>query len=373
MGAHALLSASGSHRWLHCTPSARLEEKFEDESSIYAAEGTAAHALAEYKLKKYLRREAQRPTSPFDSEEMDSYTDDYVAYAIELIAEAGQRCKDPIILVEQRLDFSCYVSDGFGTGDLVIVADGELDIVDLKYGRGVMVSAEDNPQMKLYALGALSLFDCLYDIKTIRMCICQPRLENVSEYVVGVGELTKWAEAELKIKAEMAFKGEGEFIPGAHCRFCRAKYTCRARADGLAELAKYDFEKPALLADEEISEILEKAEELEAWCRDVWAWAEAQAVNGKEWTGFKVVEGRSNRRYTDEKKAAEVLTSAGFGEIYKRSLLGISEMEKMLGRKRFSEILTGLIEKPPGKPTLVPISDKRPAISTVNIDFKEEA
>ncbi|RJX25103.1 MAG: DUF2800 domain-containing protein [Dethiobacter sp.] len=217
MEAHALLSASSSHRWLHCTPSARLEETFDEQSSVFAEEGTAAHALSEHKLRIFLGQKSKKPVSEFDGEEMERYTDDYVGYAAELITAAKMACKDPIILLEQRLDFSQYVEGGFGTGDLVIIADGTLDILDLKSGRGVEVSAEDNPQLKLYALGALALFDTLYDIQTVRLHICQPRLESISTYEVSAVELVQWAEDELRPKAHLAFKGEGEFLSGEHC------------------------------------------------------------------------------------------------------------------------------------------------------------
>jgi len=311
MGAHALLSASSSHRWLHCTPSARLEEQFENTTSVFAAEGTAAHELSEHKLRLFLGQKSERPVSEFDSEELDYYTDVYVDYAIELITKVRQNCIDPIILLEQRLDYSCYVPEGFGTGDLVIIADGTLDIVDLKYGKGIAVSAKDNPQMKLYALGALALFDNLYDIKTVRMTICQPRLESISTYEVSADELTAWAEAELRPKAQLAIKGEGEFLPRAHCRFCRARQTCRARADEHLALAKHDFKQPALLTDDEVAEVLTLANRLATWAGDVYAYASDLAIReGKEWQGYKLVEGRSNRRYTSEKAVVEAVTAA---------------------------------------------------------------
>ncbi len=281
---HALLSASSSHRWLNCTPSARLEENFENTSSIFAQEGTAAHALAEYKLKNYLGIKTDKPVSDFDSEELEYYTDVYVDFSTELISKARSVCKDPIILIEQRLDYSCYVPEAFGTGDLVIVADSTLYVVDLKYGRGVLVSADDNPQMKLYALGALELFDSLYDIETVSMTICQPRLENISTYESSVDKLTNWAETELRKKAELAINGQGEFIPGDHCRFCRARYTCRARAEELLSLARYDFELPALLTDDEIAEVLTLADRISQWSDDVYAYATEKAINeGKQW------------------------------------------------------------------------------------------
>jgi hypothetical protein len=376
MGAHALLSASSSHRWLHCTPSARLEETFDEQSSTFAAEGTAAHELAEHKLRLFLGQKSKRPVSEFDSEELDYYTDVYVDYAIERITEVKKSCKDPIILLEQRLDYSCYVDEGFGTGDLVIIADGTLDIVDLKYGKGVAVSAEDNPQMKLYALGALALFDSLYDIKNVRMTICQPRLESISTYELAADKLTIWAEGELRPRAQLAWNGKGEFLPGEHCRFCRARQTCRARAKEHLSLARHDFKPPRLLDDEEICEVLVLADRLSAWASDIYAYATDLAIReGKQWDNFKLVEGRSNRRYTSESAVVEAVTAAGYSGIYKQSLIGITDMEKLLGKKVFKELLSGLIEKPVGKATLVQLSDKRQPITlnnTAEADFREE-
>ena len=296
--------------------------------------------------------------------------------AIELIAKAREACKDAIILVEQRLNYSCYVPEGFGTGDLIIIADETLDIVDLKYGRGVAVSAEDNPQMKLYAVGALTLFNPLYDIRKVRMTICQPRLENISSYEIPADELLGWAETELKPKATLAFKGAGEFLPGDHCRFCRARHACRARADSFLELTKYEFKLPALLEDNEIIEIIALADKLASWATDVYAYATDKAINeNKIWPGYKLVAGRSNRKYKNEGDVINTVTAAGYTDIYKQSLIGLSDMEKLLGKKVFAELLDGLIEKPQGKAALVPESDKRQAIkinNTAEADFKEE-
>lgn len=374
MSAHALLGASSSHKWLHCPPSARLEEQFENTTSTFAEEGTAAHALGEYKIRTFLGENVEKPISDYDSEELEEYTDVYLTLAIELIAMAREACTDPLILVEQRLDYACYVPEGFGTGDLIIVADGILDIIDLKYGRGVAVSAKDNPQMKLYALGALTLFAVLYDIEIVRMTICQPRLENISSYEIRASELLEWAETELKPKANMAYKGEGDFLPGEHCRFCRAKQVCRARSEHFLELAQYDFTLPALLEDEEIIQILPLAEKLASWANDIYAYATEKSLNeNKEWSGYKLVEGRSNRKYKSEQEVICKLLEAGYKDIYKQSLLGLSDMEKFLGKNVFNELLGSLVEKPQGKLTLVPISDKRQDVkNTVKDDFKEE-
>lgn len=374
MGEHALLSASSSHRWIACPPSARLEENFENKSNVFAKEGTDAHSLAEYKLKKYLRIKSQKPKSEFDEKELEYYTDIYFDYGCELIAEAKARSKDPIILVEQKLDFSNCVPKGFGTGDLVIVADKILDIVDLKYGKGVEVSAVNNPQMMLYAIGALNLFDSLYDIEKVRMTICQPRLDNISIFEITVDDLIKWAEDVVKPKADLAIKGEGEFKAGEHCRFCRAKFNCRARAEENMKMAQYDFRKGPLLTDDEITEILSSVDEFQKWANDIQAYALDKAVNeNKKWDGFKLVEGRSSRKYSDEEAVCKTLIDAGYKEedIYSKSLLGITAMEKAMGKKKFKEILNNLVYKPQGKLTLVVESDKRPEIkSTAEVDFK---
>ncbi|OCA97849.1 DUF2800 domain-containing protein [Clostridium beijerinckii] len=373
---HAILSASSSHRWLHCTPSVSLEQCFEAETSVFAEEGTAAHELSEHKLRKFLKIKSRKPKSEFHCDEMEEYTDVYVNFAIELITKVRQNCKDLIVLIEQRLDFSNYVPEGFGTGDLVIVADKTLYIVDLKYGKGVEVSAEENPQMMLYALGALNLFEALYDIETVNMTIVQPRLESISTYEIEVNELITWAEIELKPKAELAINGEGEFAPGEHCRFCRARATCRARSESFLDLARFEFKMPDLLTDSEIEDVLSLADQLSKWAADIYTYATEKAINeGKEWTGYKLVEGRSNRKYSDETAVVEAVTNAGYKDIYKKTLLGITDMEKLLGKKNFETILGNLIEKPKGKITLVSESDKRKPIkldNTAKTDFKEE-
>ena len=371
MGNHAILSASSSHRWLHCLPSARLELEFENTNGEAAKEGTAAHALSEHKLKKALRIRSKRPTSEYDSDEMEECTDAYVDFIMEQVELARKSCTDPIVLIEQRLDFSCYVPDGFGTGDCVIISDDRLHILDFKYGMGVLVDAEDNPQMKLYALGALEIYDSLYDIKEISMTIFQPRRENVSTWTVPVEELKAWAEEELKPKAAKAYQGEGEYMPGPWCTFCRASNRCRARADENLKLAQMEFKMPPLLTDSEIEEVLTILPDLTKWANEITAYATDAAVNhGKEWHGFKVVEGRSVRKYTDENAVAEKAVISGYKDIYRKSLIPMTEMQKLMGKTKFEEILGNLIYKPPGKPTLVPKSDKRPAMNVA--DAKNE-
>lgn len=375
MTKHAILSASSSYRWLKCLPSARLEQQFDHEPSRAAQEGTAAHALCEHKLKRALKMRSKRPVSEFDSDEMEECTDAYVDFVLEQLEQAVQDCKDPIVLIEQHLDMTRWVPEGFGTGDCIIVADNELHIIDFKYGTGVLVDANNNPQLMLYALGALNLFDSLYDIEEISMSIFQPRRENVSTWTVPVDQLLLWAEKDLMPKAKKAFNGEGWFACGGWCQFCRAANRCKARAEANLKVAQNEFKDPPLLTDEEITEILKRIPELTKWANQIQEYAADAAINhGKQWTGFKVVLGRSNRKYTDEEKVAERANELGYKDIYKKSLITITEMEKLMGKKKFKEEMSDLVYKPLGKPVLVPDSDKRPAVNTSSAeeDFKEE-
>ena len=370
---HAVLSASSSHRWLNCSPSARLEQEFEDRETEAAAEGTAAHALCEHKLRRVLKLQSRRkPISRYDSDEMDMHTDGYVQFVLETLAEVRKNCADPLINIEQRLDFSCYVPDGFGTGDCIIIGDKIMHIIDFKYGQGVLVEAEHNPQMMLYALGALRLFDSLYDIEEVAMTIYQPRRENISTWTIPVSELKAWAENELVPKARLAYEGKGEYRPGPWCTFCKAAVKCRARAEEKLRLAQYEFAKPPLLTDTEIEDILGKLDDLTRWAEEIKTYAQDAALNhGKQWHGYKVVEGRSVRKYSNEDAVVEAANAAGYHDIFRKTLLPLTEMERLMGKQEFQSILGGLIIKPAGKPTLVPASDKRPAITKANIDFKE--
>lgn len=370
---HAVLSASSSHRWLNCTPSAMLEKSFENKGSEAAAEGTAAHELCEHKLKKALKRRSKRPVSDYNTDEMEECSDAYVDFVMEQYEQAKQKCKDPVVLIEQRLDFSAYVPDGFGTGDCLIVADDTLHIVDFKYGLGVLVEAEHNPQMMLYALGALAIYQDLYDIEFVAMTIFQPRRENVSTWTISVSELLDWAENELKPKAELAAKGEGEYCSGDWCTFCRAKATCRKRAEDNLKMARLDFQDPPLLSDEEVAEVLTQLPDLTKWAAEVQEYALEQATkHGKHWTGFKIVRSVSRRKYTDEEKVAQTAIKAGYEDIYRSTLIPITEMEKLMGKKNFAEILGDLVYKPQGKLILAPETDKRPAVEDVFEDFKED-
>lgn len=374
---HAILSASGAYRWLACPPSARLEEQFAETTSTYAEEGTLAHGMAEQKLRFLLKQISAQDydqalqifeKNEFYSASMLDYIETYTSIVMEKVNEAKARSADAVVLLEQKLDFSDWVPEGFGTGDVVIISDGVLEIIDLKYGKGVPVAAEDNAQMKLYALGALATFDSLYDIKTVRMTIVQPRLDSISSDEIPAETLYWWADTELIKRAQLAWEGKGEFQAGEHCRFCRARYTCRARAEANLELAKMEFKKPEILTDEEIGEVLKQADELKAWVSDVFDYALVQARDhGKKFPGWKLVEGRSVRQYADEGAVAKKLTEAGYKEeqIYEKRLWGITAMEKLLGKTLFNELLGGLVIKPPGKPTLVPEADKRPEINSI--------
>ena len=370
---HAILSASSSHRWIACPPSALECAKLPDASSKFAKQGTDAHRLSEYKLKQSLGEKVHNPQKrlAYFDEEMDESSNDYAQFVMEKLAAAKERCKDPMVMVEQHLDFSRWVPEGFGTGDCLIVADDTLVIIDYKYGLGVLVEAEKNPQMMCYALGALELFDGIYDIKNVEMTIFQPRRDNVSTYVISKNDLLSWAEEVLRPAAELAAKGEGEYRAGDHCRFCKIKATCRKRAEYNLEMAKYDFAMPSKLEDGEVEVILEKVDEMVAWANDVKEYALQQALSGKQWDGWKVVEGRANRRYINEEAVAAKVEAAGFNP-YEKKLLGITAMTKQLGKNRFEELLNELIEKPQGKPVLVPESDKRPAMHTAADDFKSE-
>ena len=363
---HALLSASSSHRWLNCNPSARLEREFADRETIAAAEGTAAHALAEHKLKRKLKLRSERPVSPFDTDEMEVCTDDYADFVMEQVTKERRRDPNTQVFIEQRLDFSCYVPEGFGTGDALVVSRGRIHIIDLKYGQGLLVDSEENPQMMLYALAALNQYEEQYQIKKVKLTIFQPRRDNVSTWETTVAKLKKWATKDLVPKAQKAFRGEGEYCPGEWCIFCKAAVKCRARADDKLRLAQSEFKMPPLLTDAEIESVLAKLPDIKKWADEIQEYALAKALAGKEWTGFKLVEGRSVRKFTDERAVVKAANEAGYHDIYKQSLISITEMEKLMGKAEFSKVLGALVTKPQGKPTLVPDTDKRQAISVSN-------
>ena len=373
MGKHAFLSASASHRWLACPPSAKLCAQEDDHGSPYAQQGTDAHELCQFLLEQALGRPCRDPTEDLTwyNAEMLEAAEGYRDFVLEQIGEAKKLCRDPLVCVEQTLDFSKWVEHGFGTGDCVIVADDLLHIVDFKFGLGVLVEATDNSQLKCYALGAVDTFGDLYDIRRIKLSIYQPRRENVDTFEQTKDELLKWADEVLAPTAKLAYEGEGEFAAGDHCQFCKVKATCRKRAEYSMELAKYEFADAPTLDETEIAAILPQIDTLVSWAEDIKTYALQQALSGVRYPGWKLVEGRSNRKYTDEAAVAAVVTKAGF-DPYEQKLLGITAMQKQLGKKKFDELLSGLVIKPQGKPVLAPAADKRPEFNTAQNDFMED-
>lgn len=371
MAAHSEKGPSSSSCWINCTPSAKLCAEFPNEATSYVQEGTDAHELCEYLLKKELGEDVKDPSGELEyyNQEMQEHCEDYRNYVMELVAEAKQKTKDVVVMVEQQIQYERFVKGGFGTADCIIIADGVLNVVDFKYGLGVEVRAEGNTQMQIYALGALEIFDALYDIDTVRMTIFQPRLSNISSATMSRDDLYKWAVEVLKPAADEADAGTGEFHTGDWCRFCRAKHICRERAKRNLELASYEFTSPPLLSDEEITEILDKVDNLLNWANDVKEYALQEAIGGKEWPGFKLVEGRSIRKYTDEQEAAKLAAEAGY-DPYEKKVKTITELSKEMGKKKFEEVLGKVVVKPQGKPVLVREDDKRPALNTAKEDFK---
>lgn len=380
--AHALLSASGARRWLTCTPSARLEETLPDSTSEYAAEGSLAHEIAELKLRKkfvepmgpraFNNRLKKLQEKPLYQDEMLKYTDAYLDYVSGIV---HAHATPPYIAVEKRLDYSTYAPEGFGTGDCIIIGGNTLHVIDFKYGKGVPVSAEDNPQMKLYAMGAYLAYSFLYQLEKVKMVIVQPRLDSISEWEIPITDLLAWGES-IKPIALKAFAGEGDFVAGDHCRFCRAKSQCRARSEFNLQLEGFQKMKPPLISNEEVGLILQRAHDLAKWAKDLEEYALGELLKGEEVSGWKAVEGRSTRQFTNLDEAFAVLTKAGYEEavLYKRSPVTLTEVEKLVGKKKFGELLTAYVNKPPGKPTLAPESDKREPIkrSSAADDFGTE-
>lgn len=370
---HALLAASGAKKWLNCPPSARLEDLFEDKSSESAKEGTLAHAIGELKLRKLFVEMAMTERSfktklnklkkdPLYQDEMDRYTDVYV----ECISKVAYSYPvTPYIAVEKKVDYSSVAPEGFGTADCVILHSTECHVFDLKYGKGIPVSAEANPQLCLYAIGVINAYKMFYPIDKVFLHIIQPRLDNISTWETTAGELSTWAEIMVKPAAQLAFDGKGEYKQGAWCDdcFCKAAATCKHRADQNMELAKFDgAEPPALLSNLAVGEILEKAQFLAKWVKKLENYALAQLVKGNEIAGWKIVEGRSNRAFSDLDKAFEALQSAGYDKalLYESKPLPLTEVEKTVGKEDFQNILSPFIVKPSGAPTLALQKDNRP-------------
>lgn len=378
MAGHALLSPSASHRWLHCTAAPRLEEGIKDEGSDYAAEGTLAHAYCAMKLKNFLglptdgeKEEIAALQEKYGTGEMAEYTDTYVTIVLEKYNAARAATPDAQLLVETRLDFSDYVPEAFGTADAIIIADGTMEVIDFKYGKGVKVSAVENPQMMIYALGAYARFAFEYRIDNLRATIVQPRIDNLSEYEITVEELTAWAANVLAPAAEKAYKGEGPQTPGAWCQFCKVKNQCRTLANKCKEVVAVD---PKLITPEELAkDVLPMVPIVKTWISGVEDFALAQALSGIQLPGWKIVEGRSVRKITDTDSVAAVLTKNGYkqNDIFKPvEMRTITDLEKLVGKKQFAAMCGEWINKPQGKPTLAPEGDKRKAIDPIADDFK---
>lgn len=380
---HARLSASGSKKWINCPASVAMEEKFPDKGSEFAKEGTTAHSLAELKIRYALgqltRVAYHKAADLLDTDEdMQDYTDSYRDFVIERYNAARALSPDTMLLVEQRLDFSDYVPDGFGTGDAVIISGGKTEIIDLKYGKGVPVAAEDNSQLMLYSLGALVAYDWLYNISKVRMTIYQPRIDNIDTAGITADELYDWGEW-VSSRAGLALGSAAFCSAGKHCDdgFCKARPTCRAYNEHKQSLAYLDFKPPDELTAEEIAEVLDSADSLAKWAKTVSDFALDSALNhGVKYPGYKLVEGRSNRTYTDEAAAEKAVldnTDLTEDDIIIKKLKGITEMENLLGRKQFGTVLSGLVVKPQGKPVLVRSEDRRPELNTAEKaaeDFK---
>jgi hypothetical protein len=373
MGDHALLSASAAHRWLHCPPSARLEEPLSENKSDFAEEGTLAHGIAELKLRKYCIEPMGLKTfnakltklkeNPLFQEEMLKHTDTYLDYIAGLLHGFSFQ---PYVAAEKRIDYSAYVPEGFGTGDCIIIGGNTLHIIDFKYGKGVPVSAVDNPQMMLYALGAYTEFSFLYLIDTVKMTILQPRLDSISEYIMPIEELLIWGDG-IKPIAKLAYEGSGRYSPGDHCRFCRAKALCRARADFHMSFEDHNKMKPPLISREEVGQILGRAQELAAWVKSLEDYALSECLQGNQIPGWKVVEGRAVRQFNNQDEAFKVLMANGIDEtmLFERKPLTLSETEKLIGKTKFKEILSPFVTIPQGKPALVLASDKREAFKRI--------
>lgn len=383
---HALLSPSGASRWIACTPSARLEEQYgaKDESSVYAKEGQLAHELAELILRKDLlgtisdRETANKMASimndPLFSDEMADILPRYTHFVSDEYNASRTETSDAVLMLEEKVDLSAWIPECFGSCDAIVIGDRVMKVMDLKWGKGVMVSAEGNKQLMLYALGAYEKFSLMYDIKEIEMYIIQPRIDNYSSWTVSVEDLLKWAEDVVRAKAEMAFKGEGELVPGDHCKFCKVKARCKALYEEQMQIAKYEFADSLLLSDEEISDVLGRIPRLVAWANSIEDYAKKEAIDGKVWPGFKLVEGRSVRKISDPEKVEEALTANGFteDEIYEMKLKSITSLEKLCGKKKLEALIGDFLIKPAGAPCLVPESDKRPALGIEDAinDFK---
>jgi hypothetical protein len=381
---HALLSASGASRWMNCTPSARLEENFiEEESTVYAAEGTLAHEFADLGLQKFAGLISTRKynaevkklkANELYDPEMDKEVQKYLDFVIEEFKVAQKQTEDAILSIEEKLDLTAYIEEGFGTGDAIIIADGVLKVIDLKYGKGVRVDAENNPQLKLYGLGALEANELFYDINTVEVTVVQPRLDHIDSWPISAEGLKAWAEKEVKPKAELAYQGDGLQYAGDWCKFCKAAPRCATLAAANLKLIDDEFADPHLLSDSQLLEVYGKMGQIQNWIKAVTTYLLKEAIAGKEWPGYKLVSGRSLRKWANEDEVIQALKELNYtdDDIMSVKLQGITAIEKLLGKKQFSEVLNELVIKPQGAPTLVNKSDKRPEWSSAEQDFKDE-
>ena len=379
---HALLSASSAHRWLECPPSVQLTADLPDTAGSAAAEGTLAHRIVEERLDSIIEsgKWPKKASARLRMDElyrpvMEEHADTFVAYVMALHDQLEETCPDVLLMSEQRLDFSRWVPDGFGTGDALVIGDGVLHVIDYKYGKGVPVSAIDNPQLRLYGLGALEAFDALYNIREVRMHIVQPRLDDQSDETMTADDLRHWADEYVAPRAKLAMNGEGDMNPGDWCRFCKVKATCRARAEKQLALARYEFQSPLLLTPEEIGDILGRVDELSKWAKSVKDYALQTAVsNGEHFPGWKLVRGRANRKLVDDGDVADLLMAEGYAAADIFSLKGLTDLEELVGKKKLAEILGDRIVKPEGRPTLAPSADKRQEITgdSAADDFADE-
>lgn len=371
---HSLIGGSSLKRAMECPPSVRLTEDYEDEGSIYAKEGSFAHLILEKKIKERygIPFDEEIEETEFDIEEIDECTDVAVNYVSEIYERLKAEGKHPFIASEVLVDFSDVVPEGFGSSDIVIVYDGGICVLDYKHGKGVEVSCERNPQLMIYSYGSLLMFEPLYDIKEINMVIIQPRVNNISEWSCSKDELVAWANEEVKPKTALAYEGKGEFKCGSWCQFCKARHECKHRANEMLKLEGYKEQNKDLLSIEEIAEILTKIDDLVSWGNDIKEFALSESLKGVHYPGFKLVEGRSNRKYTDENEVIKTLQDNGLDPFDEPKLLSITELTKRIGKAKFIELVDKYVYKPTGKPTLVEESDKRPVLNLAKLDFMED-
>ena len=368
---HAFLSPSSSERWFNCTKSAWLCEQFPDLGSVFAAEGTDAHRLCEFLLHDMLGMPDTdpRPGMTYYNQEMEEAAQGYVLFIREKLEAWKAKGALPTVFVEQRVDLRAYIPESMGTSDCVIAADDEIEIIDFKYGMHRVPAS--SLQLRIYALGACELFRNLYDFTRVRMTIYQPRLGVVDEASMDVEELYRWAAEELKPRAELAFAGQGNYSVGEWCRNCRARRTCRELAAHQLEIAKYEFTEPPLLSDEEIADVLGRVDDLVSWATGVKEYALQAALDGRRFAGWKLVEGKSIRKFTDDACVAARVEAAGI-DPFEKKMLGLTALEKKLGKRDFQNLLADLVVRSQGKPVLVPVSDKRAEMNLASVEFAEE-